>query len=136
MTKKNKTIKTKSAGSAGGAGGAKAVAGATAPVKAAGGSSVAAPMTRGDLPTDGTIYWAVIYETNGVISLRPCGATKEAAIEYLESFFKKAPGLLGACEGATVIKRDMSQITDKWLFGRSKANDVVAKLKEAEAKGK
>lgn len=93
-------------------------------------SSIPALLSRQDLPTSGALYWAVIYEPNGVISLRPCGETKESALKYLEDFFKKAPELVDACEATAVIRRDMGQVTDKWLFGHCKANDVVAKLKK------
>ena len=98
-------------------------------------SSYPAPISRASLPSSGSLYWAVTYEKNGCISLRPCGETKESALEFLEDFLSSDPRLLEACEATTVIKRDMSQITDKWLFGKSKANDVVAKLKGSEKKG-
>ena len=95
-------------------------------------SSYPAPISRASLPSSGSLYWAVTYEKNGCISLRPCGEIKESALEFLEDFLSSDPRLLEACEATTVIKRDMSQVTDKWLFGRCKANDVVVKLKGPE----
>ena len=99
-------------------------------------SSYPAPISRASLPSSRPLYWAVTYEKNGCISLRPCGETKESALEFLEDFLSSDPRLLEACEATAVIKRDMGQVTDGWLFGRCKANDVAAKLRDSEKAGK
>lgn len=92
--------------------------------------TIPSPINRASLPTSGPLYWAVAYETNGTISLRPCGPEKEDAIKFLEDFFIGHPERLEACEASAVIRRDMGQIVDGWLFGHCKANDIVAKLKK------
>lgn len=68
-------------------------------------------------------YFAVIYRVNGVIELKPF-ESKERCMKELEKITSNET-LIDLVKATTIIKRDMDNFKDGFIFGCPKSTNVI-----------
>lgn len=70
-------------------------------------------------------YFAVIYCVSGEIDISPMQKSQEDALEFLKRTYWKHPEWTTKTKATTVIKRDMANIKEGFLFGHPRSLDLM-----------
>lgn len=83
---------------------------------------------------DSSTYYAVFYSKDGTIHLWPSEAKEnqqQDCLDKLKGMIQNDSQIAERCKATTVIKRDMSQFKEGYIFGHSKSLDVAPKEEKA-----